>query len=102
MAPYSSLLLTLVSVLETSQTQDGLVSKQALLNSTNELKETLANAKKAATNLPGGDMSLADQDEVIKMLEQLRDYKTSQLKDFARMTEIKDDPRHVAGHNKEF
>ena len=42
---------------------------------TNEFKEILTKAKLLAANLPGGDMSLSDQDEVIQMLEKLRDYK---------------------------
>ncbi|KAF8490715.1 hypothetical protein JB92DRAFT_3008037 [Gautieria morchelliformis] len=75
MATFSSLLPALVDVLETSQKQDGHASKQALLHSTNEFKEILTRAKALAANLPGGDMSLSDQDEVIQMLQKLRDYK---------------------------
>jgi len=42
---------------------------------TKEFKDMLSKAKQLATTLPGGDMSLSDQDEVIQMLEELRDYK---------------------------
>jgi hypothetical protein len=42
---------------------------------TNEFKEIMTKAKAQATTLPGGDMSVLNQDEVIHMLERLRDYK---------------------------
>jgi len=85
MASFRSLLPALVDVLETSQKQGGLASKQALLTSTNEFKDTLSKAKQLATSLPGGDMSISDQDEVIEMLEKLRDYKRAQLAQFSRL-----------------
>jgi len=79
---FRSLLPALVRVLESSQRQDGPVSKQALLSTTNEFKDTLATAKSTASNLPGGSMSTLDQDEIIEMLENLRDYKRDQLRVF--------------------
>lgn len=39
---------------------------------TNELKTSLAHARELASNLPGGYMSLTDQDAVIDMLTKLR------------------------------
>ncbi|KAF8592027.1 hypothetical protein K439DRAFT_1626531 [Ramaria rubella] len=84
MASFNALLPALVGVLETSQQHDGLASKQTLLNSTNGFKDILTKAKQLATSLPGGDMSLSDQDEVIYMLEKLRDHKRAQLALFSQ------------------
>jgi len=92
---FSSLLPALAEVLDTSQRQDEPVSKQALLNTTNEFKDTLARARHVATTLPGGDMSLADQDEIIQMLEKLREYKKAQLQYFAQMASTNSKPSEV-------
>ena len=42
---------------------------------TNIFKQRMASAKEITDNLPGGEMSLSDQDEVIAMLKALRDQK---------------------------
>jgi hypothetical protein len=42
---------------------------------TNEFKGALAQAKDLVTSLPGGELLINDQDEVIRMLETLRDRK---------------------------
>jgi len=40
---------------------------------TSQLKERFTAAKQIAQNLPGGDLSIAEQDELISLLERLRD-----------------------------
>ncbi|KAF5353627.1 hypothetical protein D9757_012453 [Collybiopsis confluens] len=85
-AVYESLLLELVTVLELTQKPEGIStpqSKQAVLQATNEFKSSLSNAKTLATNLPGGELHIEDQDEVIEMLTTLRDRKRDQLVEFA-------------------
>jgi uncharacterized protein YeaC (DUF1315 family) len=93
---YESLLAKLVNVLELTQKPEGVVtpqSKQAVLQAvrlvvlvhlvnnslkstqTNDYKNSIARAKEIATNLPGGQFLMEDQDEVIRMLNVLRDRK---------------------------
>lgn len=82
MNSYKDILPALADVIETSQQQNDLSTKQDLLAATNRFKELLATSRKAAVDFPGGDMSLADQDQVIHALEQLRDHKQKQLRKF--------------------
>jgi hypothetical protein len=42
---------------------------------TNEFKSALNQAKELAAHLPGGELLIEDQTEVIKMLTELRDRK---------------------------
>lgn len=42
---------------------------------TNDFRNALAQAKDLVANLPGGELLIDDQDEVIRMLETLRDRK---------------------------
>ncbi|KAG6853307.1 hypothetical protein C0991_005316 [Blastosporella zonata] len=82
---YESLLLKLVTVLELTQKAEGIVTpqaKQTLLHATNDFKIALNQAKETAATLPGGEMVVEDQDEVIAMLEKLRDRKREQLAQF--------------------
>ncbi|KIJ68862.1 hypothetical protein HYDPIDRAFT_81510 [Hydnomerulius pinastri MD-312] len=68
----------LIAVLEHTQRSEGTVTpqaKQALLQATNDFKSTLAQAKDYANSLPGGELNAQQQDELIKMLEMLRDHK---------------------------
>jgi len=79
---YDSLLLKLVAVLELTQKPDGISTpqaKQAVLQATNEFKSLLLHAKTLAVNLPGGELHINDQDDVIEMLTTLRDRKREQL-----------------------
>lgn len=39
---------------------------------TNDLRDSLKEAKEAASSLPGGELSVEEQDEVIAMLERLK------------------------------
>ncbi|KAG6916930.1 hypothetical protein DXG01_004691 [Tephrocybe rancida] len=83
---YESLLLKLTNVLELTQKSEGIVTpqaKQALLQATNDFKNAINQAKELAAGLPGGEMVVQDQDEVIAMLETLRDRKREQLAQFA-------------------
>ncbi|KAF5376977.1 hypothetical protein D9615_007210 [Tricholomella constricta] len=83
---YESLLLKLVTILELTQNSEGIVTpqaKQALLQATNDFKNAINQAKDLAAGLPGGEMLVQDQDEVIEMLEKLRDGKREQLAQFA-------------------
>ncbi|KAH0590075.1 hypothetical protein H2248_000251 [Termitomyces sp. 'cryptogamus'] len=83
---YESLFLKLATVLELTQKSEGIVTpqaKQALLQATNDFKNTINQAKEFAGGLAGGEMLIEDQDEVIAMLEELRDRKRDQLAQFA-------------------
>jgi len=42
---------------------------------TNNFKNAIAQAKEFATNLPGGELLIEEQDDIIQMLETLRDRK---------------------------
>ncbi|KAF7784836.1 hypothetical protein Agabi119p4_1001 [Agaricus bisporus var. burnettii] len=86
-ALYQNLLPKLVAVLQLTHQPEGTTTpaaKQALLQATNEFKNALAQAKDLVTNLPGGELLINDQDEVIGMLETLRDRKRTQLERFSK------------------
>nr|GAT49893.1 predicted protein [Mycena chlorophos] len=88
-ALFDSLLLKLITVLELIQSPEGTVTpqaRQAVLNATNDFKSTLSQAKELAVNLPGGDLRLEEQVEVIELLTELRDRKRRQLAEFAART----------------
>ncbi|KAJ7911039.1 hypothetical protein B0H13DRAFT_585581 [Mycena leptocephala] len=88
-ALFESLLLKLVAVLELTQRPEGTVTpqaKQAVLHATNEFKSALNQAKELAAYLPGGELLIEDQTEVIKMLTELRDRKRQQLTEFSTRT----------------
>lgn len=54
------------------------IHPSGLLNNssqTNNFKSALAQAKEFAINLPGGELCIKEQDDVIYMLETLRDRK---------------------------
>ncbi|EGO19487.1 hypothetical protein SERLADRAFT_442964 [Serpula lacrymans var. lacrymans S7.9] len=58
-------------------------AKQALLHATNDFKSTLNQAKELANVLPGGEMLVDEQDDVIEVLERIREHKRQQLVEFA-------------------
>ena len=75
---YESLLPKLAHILQLTRHSEGITTpeaKQALLHATNDFKNTLSQAKDVAANLPGGELTLSEQDEVIRMLETVRDQK---------------------------
>ncbi|KAF4591282.1 hypothetical protein EYR40_009885 [Pleurotus pulmonarius] len=83
---FESLLPKLAVVLELTQNLEGSMTPQArnaLLQATNDFKNTLNHAKELAKSLPGGELMTKDQDEVIQMLEQIRDQKRRQLLEFS-------------------
>ncbi|KAJ7638221.1 hypothetical protein FB45DRAFT_397460 [Roridomyces roridus] len=83
---FSSLLGKLAAVLELTQRPEGTVTpqaKQALLQATNDFKNALAEAKERSARLPGGELRIEEQGEVIEMLTELRDRKRQQLAEFS-------------------
>ncbi|CAA7267734.1 unnamed protein product [Cyclocybe aegerita] len=83
---YEELLPKLVAILELTQQPEGTANpqaKQKLLQATNAFKNAIAQAKDFAVNLPGGELTIAEQDAVIKMLETLKERKRAQLAEFA-------------------
>ncbi|KAJ7638207.1 hypothetical protein FB45DRAFT_786426 [Roridomyces roridus] len=83
---FSSLLDKLATVLELTQRPEGTVTpqaKQALLQATNDFKNALAEAKERSARLPGGELRIEEQGEVIEMLTELRDRKRQQLAEFS-------------------
>ncbi|KII94423.1 hypothetical protein PLICRDRAFT_101892 [Plicaturopsis crispa FD-325 SS-3] len=75
---FGGLLLKLAAILELTQRPEGTVSpqsRQALLQATNDFKNAMAQAKELANTLPGGELLIEEQEEVIDMLERLRDRK---------------------------
>ncbi|ESK84657.1 hypothetical protein Moror_13277 [Moniliophthora roreri MCA 2997] len=83
---FQSLLSKLVVILELTQNPEGIATpqgKQAILQATNDFKASLMQAKELASSLPGGDLLIEDQDDVIDMLVTLRDRKRDQLADFS-------------------
>ncbi|KAF9530741.1 hypothetical protein CPB83DRAFT_892381 [Crepidotus variabilis] len=86
---YEELLPKLVDVLELTQKTDGIAnpqSKQKLLQATNTFKNAIAQAKEFSNNLRGGELTIEEQDDVIQLLETLRERKRAQLRDFASRT----------------
>ncbi|KAI0719091.1 hypothetical protein C8T65DRAFT_706465 [Cerioporus squamosus] len=84
---YESLTLKLANVVELATQDQGTnltpQAKQALVRATREFKDSLKEANEYATSLPGGELSVEEQDEVIDMLEKLKERKRKQLAEFA-------------------
>ncbi|KIM45470.1 hypothetical protein M413DRAFT_430051 [Hebeloma cylindrosporum] len=83
---YEGILPKLVAVLQLTQDPAGVSNPQArqkLLQATNNFKNAIAQAKDFAINLPGGELLIEEQDDIIQMLETLRDRKRAQLAQFA-------------------
>jgi len=83
---FESLLEKLVYTLEVAQRPDSTLNPQArqtLFQATSEFKDSLAKAKDLANSLPGGELLIEEQNDVITMLEELRDLKRSQLAQFS-------------------
>ncbi|KAG7450832.1 uncharacterized protein BT62DRAFT_538245 [Guyanagaster necrorhizus] len=82
---YQHLITKLVVVLDLVQQSEGITTpqaKQALLHATNDFRNAVATAKRLALDLPGGELVVREQDEIIMMLTQLRDGKRRQLHRF--------------------
>ncbi|KAH9487293.1 hypothetical protein JR316_0001363 [Psilocybe cubensis] len=83
---YAELLPKLLEVLELTQQTSGISNPQArqkLLQATINFKNALAQAKDFANNLPGGELTIEEQDDVIEMLEMLKERKKAQLAAFS-------------------
>ncbi|PBK60056.1 hypothetical protein ARMSODRAFT_1090545 [Armillaria solidipes] len=77
---YQSFITKLVVVLDLVQQSEGITmprAKQALLPTIFAMP--VANARRLALDLPGGELLVREQDEVIAMLTQFRDRKRRQL-----------------------
>lgn len=95
---FDGLLPKLITILELSQRPEGTITpqaRQALLQAvrcsprpplpgtsahitavqTNDFKESISHAKDLANALPGGELNADEQDEIIAMLEEMRDHK---------------------------
>ncbi|KIO26798.1 hypothetical protein M407DRAFT_243604 [Tulasnella calospora MUT 4182] len=64
---------------------DEVQHRLAIATATNELKERIVEAKTLIDALPGGEMLIEHQDEVIKALEQLKAQKTEHLIKFTSL-----------------
>jgi len=83
---FESILEKLVRTIEITQRSESTLNsqaRQALFQSTTEVKEGLAKAKRLANSLPGGELLIEEQNEVIDMLEKLRDLKQAQIGSFS-------------------
>ncbi|PPQ68477.1 hypothetical protein CVT25_008403 [Psilocybe cyanescens] len=83
---YEELLPKLMEVLELTQQTSGISnpqSRQKLLQATINFKNAISQAKEFAINLPGGELLIEEQDDVIKMLGMLKERKQAQLAAFA-------------------
>ncbi|KAI0063251.1 hypothetical protein BV25DRAFT_1802639 [Artomyces pyxidatus] len=97
---FESLLNKLLVVVELTQKPGGATTpqaKQELLHATNEFKESLSRARALAKDLPGGELLTEEQDEVIAMLERLKQKKQYQLAEFsAQVLSTESVPRRAA------
>ncbi|KAI6104755.1 hypothetical protein EDD16DRAFT_1841458 [Pisolithus croceorrhizus] len=85
-SPCEQIVPKLIAVLEYTQVSGSNLTPQttqALLQATNDYKNVLLQARKYAATLPGGELNAEDQEELIAMLERLRDHKKSQLAEFS-------------------
>ncbi|KAH8822331.1 hypothetical protein DL96DRAFT_1428069, partial [Flagelloscypha sp. PMI_526] len=72
-ALFSSLLIKLIAVVQLTKEANGTPqSRQALLAATNDFRTSLASAKEYATLLPGGELVVEEQDDIIQMLETIK------------------------------
>ncbi|KAL9715663.1 hypothetical protein Ac2012v2_000106 [Leucoagaricus gongylophorus] len=83
---YENLLLKLVAVLELTHQEEGIATpaaKQTILQATNDFRNALIRAKDLVVNLPGGELLIQEQEQLIQMLETLRNRKKAQLEHFS-------------------
>lgn len=95
---FESLLPKLLTILQVTQRPEGtsnVQNKQDLLQAIQAFREALNDARSIASALPGGEMLIEEQEEVIAMLERLRAKKRLQLREFSeRVIDTK-----AAGYN---
>ncbi|KZV77430.1 hypothetical protein PENSPDRAFT_678995 [Peniophora sp. CONT] len=84
---FEGLVEKLLKVLEITQRSQGSTTpqaKQELLRSIEGFRDSLKQAKKVATELPGGELLVEEQDGIIVLLEKIRDKKRQQLAVFSQ------------------
>ncbi|KAH9177117.1 hypothetical protein EDB89DRAFT_1845385 [Lactarius sanguifluus] len=80
---FESLLPKLLTILQVTQRPEGttnLRNKQDLLQAIQAFREAMSHAHDVAGALPGGELLIEEQDEIIAMLERLRAKKRYDLK----------------------
>ncbi|KAI9510642.1 hypothetical protein F5148DRAFT_1178056 [Russula earlei] len=83
---FESLLPRLLTILQVTQRPEGtsnVRNKQDLLQAIQAFRESLNHSRSLASALPGGELLIEEQDEIIAMLERLREKKRSQLREFS-------------------
>ncbi|KAF8261530.1 hypothetical protein EI94DRAFT_794616 [Lactarius quietus] len=83
---FESLLPKLLTILQVTQRPEGTTNarnKQDLLQAIQAFREAMNHARDVAGALPGGELLIEEQDEIIAMLERLRAKKRLQLQDFS-------------------
>jgi len=102
---FESLLPKLLTILRVAQLPEGTTNvrnKQDLLQAIQAFREAMNHARDVAGALPGGELLVEEQDEIITMLERLRAKKRSQLQAFSDKvidTRGYDVPQYGAGQN---
>ncbi|KAI9437045.1 hypothetical protein H4582DRAFT_1788056, partial [Lactarius indigo] len=72
---FESLLPELLTILQVTQRPEGTTNvrnKQDLLQAIQAFREAMNHAREVADALPGGELLIEEQDEIIAMLERLR------------------------------
>ncbi|KAH9048782.1 hypothetical protein EDB84DRAFT_120133 [Lactarius hengduanensis] len=102
---FESLLPKLLTILQVTQRPEGTTNvrnKQDLLQAIQAFREAMSHARDVAGALPGGELLIEEQDEIIAMLERLRAKKRLQLQDFSDKvidTKGHDVPQYGVGQN---
>ncbi|KAH9005843.1 hypothetical protein EDB86DRAFT_1142773 [Lactarius hatsudake] len=102
---FESLLPKLLTILQVTQRPEGTTNvrnKQDLLQAIQAFREAMSHARDVAGALPGGELLIEEQDEIIAMLERLREKKRLQLQDFSDKvidTKGHDVPQYGVGQN---
>ncbi|VDB86553.1 unnamed protein product [Peniophora sp. CBMAI 1063] len=84
---FEALVEKLLRVLNITQRPQGSTTNQAkqeLLRAVEDFRDSLRQAKKVATELPGGELLVEEQDEIIVLLERIRNQKRQQLEVFSQ------------------
>ncbi|KAI9436131.1 hypothetical protein BJY52DRAFT_658327 [Lactarius psammicola] len=104
---FESLLPKLLTILQVTQRPEGTTNarnKQDLLQAIQAFREAMNHARDVAGALPGGELLIEEQDEIIAMLERLRAKKRLQLQDFSdKVIDTKgyNVPQYGVGQNPE-
>ncbi|QRV72776.1 RNA polymerase II transcription mediator complex subunit 9 [Ceratobasidium sp. AG-Ba] len=87
-ATFEALLPSIVAILQTTQPQpssNAQTQRQEIAKATLALRSQLAHARDIVDALPGGEMLLEHQHEVIAMLKEMRNARRAQL---ARLSDL--------------